>query len=159
MSLATRLVMVPHPRILVADDDPDLLRTVAQALRRLGAVVVQAIDGAELMTKIADEGPFDLILTDVSMPWMSGLHALHSARFAGLATPVVVMTALPDARVPQAVRGLGHNARLLQKPFDVDELEAAVNDLLTTSSEVSSKTSGEDTDAAPAHSGEHDVVR
>lgn len=117
-------------RILVADDDPELLGAVAGALERAGAEVVRAESGAELLECIADEGPFDLAVVDVSMPLTSGLFAMHSARNVGLETPVLVITGLEDETLPEQVRKLGQNALLLRKPFDLAQLETAVSRLL-----------------------------
>jgi CheY-like chemotaxis protein len=125
--------MRSRARILVADDDPELLEGVAEALKRWGATVVRADSGAQLIACLAHEGPFDLIVTDVSMPWMNGLQAMYSARTAGLRVPVVVMTALDEHRIPKQVQGLGQNAVLLRKPFELDELERVVAKLLRPS--------------------------
>ncbi len=123
--------MLEHARILVADDDPELLSAVAEALRDLGAEVTRADNGVELIERLAQDRPFDLIVTDISMPWMSGLQAMHSARAAGLETAVVVMTALKDDALVEKVRALGENAALLRKPFDLAELEDLVAKLLS----------------------------
>jgi CheY-like chemotaxis protein len=121
---------VAHARVLVADDDPEMLSAVADALARLGCDVSRAESGAELVDHLANEGLFDLIVSDISMPWMDGLKTLRSMRTAGLATPVIVMTALKDEQIPAQVRALGPNAILLRKPFELDELEAAVATLI-----------------------------
>jgi DNA-binding response OmpR family regulator len=123
--------MLPHVRILVADDDTELLGTIATALERAGAEVVRAESGAELLERIADEEPFGLVITDVAMPWLNGLYALHSARTVGHETPVIVMTALKDDRLPDQVRALGQNAVLLRKPFSLEDLESAALRLLS----------------------------
>lgn len=117
-------------RVLVADDDPDLLGTVAAALIRAGAEVVRATTGIELLEGLAEQGPFDLLITDVSMPWMTGLQAAHTARAAGLDIPTIVMTGLADALVRDRFGALGENAILLKKPFDYDQLTSAVNTLV-----------------------------
>jgi CheY-like chemotaxis protein len=122
--------MRSRARILVADDDPELLDVVVAALEQWGADVARADSGAQLIERLAHEGPFDLIVTDISMPWMSGMQAMYSARTAGLATPVVVMTALKEDRIPAQVTGLGQNAVLLRKPFELSELERVVSRLL-----------------------------
>lgn len=129
--LCSVVVMIPHARVLVADDDPQLLAAVAESLARLGAEVVRAESGAELIECLANEEPFALIVTDVSMPWMTGLHVLHSARRAGLETAVIVMTGLKDERIPAQVRALGEDAVLLRKPFELSELESAASRLLS----------------------------
>jgi CheY-like chemotaxis protein len=117
-------------RVLVADDDLAMLCAVADVLERLGCDVSCAEDGADLVDRLASGGLFDLIVSDVSMPWMDGLKTLRSMWTAGLATPVIVMTALKDERIQDQVRALGPNAVLLRKPFELDELEAAVAKLI-----------------------------
>lgn len=118
------------PRILVADDDPDVLHDVAEALESMGARITRAASGAELMAHLGDDDPYDLIVTDVAMPWMTGLQAMHSTRYAGLSTPVIVMTALRDESLPAKVQTLGENAMLLRKPFGMSELASAVARLI-----------------------------
>ena len=116
--------MVP-PRVLVADDDVDVLAAVSDALASLGFTVLSVDSGAGLIDSLATDGPFDLIVTDISMPWMDSLKALRSIRSAGVTTPVIVITALTDEQIPNRVQALGANAVLLRKPFDLDELAAA----------------------------------
>jgi two-component system cell cycle sensor histidine kinase/response regulator CckA len=117
--------------VLLADDDPALLDTIAAALTRIGADVVRAWNGADLIEQLAKAGPFDLVVTDIGMPWMSGLQAMHSIRSAGLPTPVIVMTALTDERIPAQVQALGEHALFLRKPFGLGQLESAVSLLLS----------------------------
>lgn len=123
--------MVRRARILVADDDPALLDAVADALEQIDADVVRACTGGELIEKIGDEGPFDLVVTDISMPWMTGLQAMYSARTAGLATPIIVMTALDSDRLPLQVGALGHDTVLLRKPFALAVLQTTARKLLS----------------------------
>lgn len=121
--------MNSHPRVLVADDDRDLLDAVAAAVTQLGADVVRAESGGDLIERMADEGPFDLVITDIAMPWMNGLQALHAARTSGDETPVIVMTAMRNEKIPAQVAAVG-KTMLLQKPFELDQLAAAVTRLL-----------------------------
>lgn len=111
--------------MLVADDDPDMLEAVSDALADLGYDVAQVASGAGLIDRLASDGPFDLIVTDISMPWMDGLKTLRSIRTAGVTTPVIIMTALRDPHIPSHVHALGSNAVLLQKPFALSELADA----------------------------------
>jgi CheY-like chemotaxis protein len=114
-------------RVLIADDDPEMLDMVSSVVAKVyGAYIVRAATGHELLAAIADEGPYDFIVTDISMPWMTGLQVMHSARTAGLPVPVVVMTALRDPEIPAQVAALGDRARLIQKPFGYDDLVAAL---------------------------------
>ena len=122
--------MVSGARILVADDDADLLEVVSEALTNLGADVTRAANGAELIDNLAEKGPFDLVLTDIAMPWMTGISAMNAARTAGLGMSVVVMTALADTAIPSRVKALGGNASLLHKPFTLTQLESVVSKLL-----------------------------
>lgn len=112
--------------MLVADDDRELLELVGRAMRRIGLDVSLASSGGELLEQIAEHGPFDLVVTDVSMPWMTGLQVMHSARTAGMVCPAVVMTALRDHVTRQQIKALGLDVRLVQKPFGIAELESAV---------------------------------
>jgi CheY-like chemotaxis protein len=116
-------------RVLVADDDPTTLSAVSHALELIGYVVTRAEDGDEFLQCVAEHGPFDLIVTDVAMPWMTGLQVAHSVRAAGIDTPIVVMTAL--AVVPNAASLLGPNAAVLRKPFGLDRLRTTIRQLVS----------------------------
>jgi DNA-binding response OmpR family regulator len=114
--------------VLVAEDDAPTLALVATALERAGCTVTRVEDGDELLQALADGEQYDLLVTDISMPWMTGLQVAHSVRAAGLKTPVIVMTALPiDA---SRIEALGSHAVLLRKPFGTKELVAAVRSML-----------------------------
>jgi CheY-like chemotaxis protein len=132
---------MPQLRALVADDDAEMLSVVAKALRQFGADVVAVESGGELLEKLANAGPFDVIVTDISMPWMTGLQVMHSVRVAGLPVPVVVMTALRDPTLPAQVASLGVRAELLHKPFSVTDLYAALRRCLRSSA-ISSRHAG-----------------
>ena len=117
-------------RVLIADDDPDVLAAVAESLEQLDANVVRANSGTELIDRLADSGPFDLVVTDVAMPWMTGVSAMRAARTAGVRMPTIVMTALSDETIPVAVKRLGQDVTLLRKPFEIQELESMAEKLL-----------------------------
>jgi CheY-like chemotaxis protein len=122
--------MLSGSRVLIADDDPDVLAAVAESLEQLDANVVRANSGTELIDRLADSGPFDLVVTDVAMPWMTGVSAMRAARTAGLRMPTIVMTALSDKTIPAAVKRLGQDVTLLRKPFEIQELESMAEKLL-----------------------------
>jgi CheY-like chemotaxis protein len=122
--------MLSGARVLVADDDPELLDAIATAFDRLDAAVVRASTGAELVDRLADSGPFDLVVSDIAMPWMTGISALRAARTAGLTMSLIVITALRDRTIPEEVKALGGNVVLLRKPFELKALESAAVKLL-----------------------------
>ncbi len=98
-------------------------------LIKLGLVVIQASSGTQLLDKLAHAGPFDLIVTDISMPRMTGVQALQLARSVGVQAPVIVMTALRDADLAEQIEALGP-AVLLHKPFTRASLCATVERVL-----------------------------
>lgn len=113
-------------RILVADDDPDILQVVRVNLELEGYDVETAQDGQEALDK-ATAAPPDLMLLDIMMPRMDGLTALHRIRAHATTgnISVILLTArgLPEDRV----RGLELGADdYITKPFDVSELVARV---------------------------------
>ena len=116
-------------RILVADDDPECVELLHHALQTPGVELVTARDGGELLELIAEHGPFDLIVTDINMPWMEGVQVLASARAAGLDTPVLVVTGLSRSDLPDTILQL-RRAKLLAKPITIAELRSAVDELL-----------------------------
>ncbi len=117
-------------RVLVADDDPDILNVVKINLELDGFEVDTAVDGEDAMQK-ATSTPPNVIILDIMMPRMDGLTALHRLRSqAGTANiPIILLTArgLPEDRV----RGLELGADdYITKPFDITELAARVKAVL-----------------------------
>ncbi len=117
-------------RVLVADDDPDILTVVKINLELDGFEVDTAVDGEDAMAK-ATSSPPNVIILDIMMPRMDGLTALHRLRSqAGTANiPIILLTArgLPEDRV----RGLELGADdYITKPFDITELAARVKAVL-----------------------------
>jgi len=90
----------------------ELLDAVASALTRRGADVVRASSGADLIEQLANAGPFDLVVTDIGMPWMSGLQAMHLTRAAGLPEPPMIID-LPITAASAGARALNNKG-----PFD-----------------------------------------
>jgi DNA-binding response OmpR family regulator len=120
-------------RIAIADDDPESLELLRAALQSSNVEISQAAGGGELVQLLVDRGPFDLIVTDIDMPWMDGIGVVRSARAAEITTPVLIVTGIARMGLQVAVARLG-NARLLEKPIDVSALRDAVAALLKGSS-------------------------
>jgi two-component system, OmpR family, response regulator len=119
-------------RVLVAEDEADLTRTLWKTLTEEGYAVDVAGDGEEALTK-AGAVPYDAILLDVMMPKLDGLSLLASLRKAGARTPVLVLTARDT--VQDTVLGLNVGADdYMTKPFDLTELLARVRALIRRAS-------------------------
>ncbi len=116
--------------ILVIDDDPTILATVAEALDLEGFPVVTATNGAEGL-EVMDRGPKRpaLVLLDMRMPVLDGWEFMRAVRERGLSISVIVMTAAADAR--RWAREIDAHG-VLAKPFELDELMAQVQRLLPT---------------------------
>src|ERR1700751_2146800 len=115
-------------RILLIEDEEGLRMTLSDRLRSEGYVVELAVDGKEGLNK-ATSLPFDLIILDIMLPHRSGLDVCHDVRVAGLATPILLLTARDQAA--DKVIGLKMGADdYVTKPFDTLELMARVEALL-----------------------------
>lgn len=117
-------------RILVVDDDPDILQFVEMNLDMEGFETHTAESG-RIALEIARERPPDLILLDVMMPELDGLTVLRRLRSspATASIPVVLLTA--KALAEDRVRGLDLGADdYITKPFDIEELLARVKAVL-----------------------------
>jgi DNA-binding response OmpR family regulator len=114
-------------RILLADDEPALRRSVSYALEREGHAV-EAVSDGEVALERARTGRFDLAILDVMMPGKSGLQVCREIRADG-ALPVILLTAR-DSELDTVV-GLEAGADdYVRKPFSVAELVGRVSALL-----------------------------
>jgi DNA-binding response OmpR family regulator len=113
-------------RVMLADDDDDLLELIAGTLEDLGDEVVCARSCQALEREIAAGGFFDTVVTDASMPEDTGIAVVQSARIAGRHIPTVVITAMRDRATSEQVAALGPQVELLYKPFSMAALQAAM---------------------------------
>ena len=114
-------------RLLVVEDEPDLLAGLARALRKQGYAVDTAADGEEGLYK-AKANDYDAIVLDVMLPCLDGWEVLTRLR-AAKATPVLMLTARDCSA--DRVRGLDTGADdYLVKPFDTPELFARLRVLI-----------------------------
>jgi DNA-binding NtrC family response regulator len=116
-------------RILLADDEPVVLRVLSTYLSRRGAHVVLAHNGADALEKLVSE-QIELVITDVNMPGGSGLGLLNEVKARWPDLPVILMTGALD---PETVVAALHSGadRYLLKPFSVDELGKRVEEALS----------------------------
>jgi two-component system OmpR family response regulator len=117
-------------RVLVVEDEPDLLASLAKALREDGYAVDVAPEGEEGLYK-AETYEYDAIVLDVMLPGIDGWELLGRLR-KSKKTPVLMLTARDAVR--DRVRGLDTGADdYVVKPFDLDELLARVRALIRRS--------------------------
>ena len=113
-------------RAFVADDDPEMLDLVASTLRLEGLLVVEAVNGADLIRLVTDGPPADLIVTDVNMPEVSGLEVLSHMQKRHPEVPVVLMTSFATRGLRAEAAHNGPAAAILSKPFRLDALRDLV---------------------------------
>ncbi|MFO0809150.1 MAG: response regulator transcription factor [Gemmataceae bacterium] len=117
-------------RVLVVEDEPELLRVIGRSLREAGYAVDEAADGEDGLYKAA-AWDYDAVVLDVMLPRLSGLDLLARLR-RRKKTPVLLLTAR-DA-VADRVHGLDAGADdYLTKPFDLSELLARLRALIRRS--------------------------
>ena len=119
------------PRILVADDEPALLRLLEFVLGRRGYIIQGVTNGNAAVEVLKNESP-DLAILDVMMPGLDGYEVLtfirETAHLEGL--PVVMLTARAQLDEIQLGLSLGADA-YLAKPFDPEELLSVVESLIS----------------------------
>jgi two-component system OmpR family response regulator len=117
-------------RILIVEDEPDLLKSLAQALREEGYAVDTAGNGEDGLLN-AQSNEYDAIVLDVMLPRMDGWEVLSRLR-RQKRTPVLMLTARDQPR--DRVRGLDTGADdYVVKPFDLSELFARLRALIRRS--------------------------
>ncbi len=105
----------PGKSALIADDDDVVRSTLGRLLRHLDMEVLDAADGGEAIRKIGLQ-PFDLVVSDLSMPLADGFAVLESVRKKQPRTPVIILTGAGG--VPDSVRAMREGAfDFLTKPF------------------------------------------
>lgn len=120
-------------KILVAEDDAGVRLLTARALRLDGHEVDVAEDGLEAIEAVvAADGAYDLVLSDIRMPAMTGIELAHAVKAAFPAVTVLLMTGYAEQR--EAADDLvAIIAGVVDKPFTVAEMRARVAALLPAS--------------------------
>lgn len=119
-------------RVLLAEDDRELRDVLALTLRHRGYDLVECENGMCLAdwigstVMIGDEEAFDLIISDIRLPGVSGLEILDALHAWGGGPPVILITAFGDAETHERAKRMGVHA-LLDKPFEIEDLLAEVD--------------------------------
>jgi len=123
------VVAIAHrPRVLVAEDEPQVRAVAVRALSAAGFEVFQVANGALGLAAIkSQQVPFDVLLTDVLMPKLSGPELARTARSIDPSVGVVFMSGYPDSMLGARVNEFA-GAAFLAKPFTAHELIQAVRE-------------------------------
>ena len=116
-------------RILMVDDDVLIAMSSVDMLEDLGHEVVEANSGEQALTILASGQPFDLIITDYSMPRMTGAELAREARRLRPDIPILIATGY--AELPA---GTELNLPRLSKPYSQEQLSAEIDRALAAGS-------------------------
>lgn len=111
-------------RILLVDDDPQVLATTARRLERAGFEVERRRDGHEAVAELGSKG-FDAIVTDISMPGLDGIELLRRVREQDRDVPVLLVTGSPSIETAASAVELGA-FKYLFKPYKATDLVDSV---------------------------------
>ena len=112
------------PRVLIVEDDPDLLVVLRVNLTAMGVEPILAGDGRTAISRIEAERP-DAVILDVMLPGIDGWSVLEDLHAMGDPVPIVVCSAKKDIQDMERARELGASGYVV-KPFDIDRLIDAV---------------------------------
>ncbi|MEA2299439.1 MAG: two-component system, OmpR family, response regulator [Solirubrobacteraceae bacterium] len=119
------------PRVLVVDDEPNIVDVVSMALRFQGFAVAAAASGAEALARVADFRP-DIVVLDIMLPDMEGFDVAERLSAKRIDVPIIFLTAR-DA-TEDKVRGLTIGGDdYVTKPFSLEELVARIRTILRRS--------------------------
>jgi two-component system NtrC family response regulator len=116
------------PSILLIDDDESLRRVMEFSLTEAG-YAVRAVAGGEEGLRLFEKDPFDAVVTDITMPGMSGMEVLRQVRERDARIPVIIITAY--GTIESAVEAMKQGAfDYITKPFNRDELRITLEKAL-----------------------------
>lgn len=117
-------------RVLVVDDDRDVVEILREFLSAKGYEVLTANDGAEALRKVKEERPH-LILLDIQMPRMDGLEVLRQLRQIDQEVGVIMITGVNEQEIARKAMELGAFDYIM-KPLDLPYLEQSLFYKITT---------------------------
>jgi DNA-binding response OmpR family regulator len=120
-------------RILVADDDPDLLDLIKMDLTRQGYEVLLAANGKDALQTSLNE-PLDLVLLDVMMPYIDGYHVAYElTNKLGAKAPRIMIMTSRDTIKEKGIALMSGASDILQKPFEMAKLHDRIIAVLAKS--------------------------
>ncbi|MFH2056328.1 MAG: response regulator [bacterium] len=127
------------PRILVAEDDVEMRRLLVTQLRHAGFETVECADGFQLLDHLGnpvvdqESDDYDLIVSDIRMPGITGLEVLEGIHESDWFVPMILITAFGNDEVHRQARSLGA-AGMFDKPFEIDDLIDRIREILVLNS-------------------------
>ena len=111
-------------RVLVADDEEDILEIIQDRLEACGFNIITAVTGTEALRKITQQ-KFDGVFLDVKMPEMTGIEVLEEVRKKDRRLPIIIVTSSTsrDAAIGSLAKGANE---FILKPFDWEELKGKI---------------------------------
>jgi CheY-like chemotaxis protein len=118
-------------KILVVDDEPDILKVTSIRLKKLGYNVLTAVDGKEALDTMRSENP-DLVLLDLVMPFMNGAEVCEQIKNDKTLKhiPIILFTASGNgAMTAEQIKKIGADDYII-KPFEPEELTGKLEEIL-----------------------------
>jgi len=132
---------VRRPRILVAEDDPEMRKLLIRRLGDAGFETIECADGWKLLDHLGnpvlsgEPDDYDLIVSDIRMPGVTGLEVLEGIHDTEWFVPMILVTAFGNDEVHNRARELGA-AGMFDKPFDIDDLILRIHQILALDSDT-----------------------
>lgn len=117
---------VSHLRILIVDDEELIRILTCNFMQRLFGEVVTAVDGLDALEKFNQQGPFDMVLTDIRMPNMGGRELIKELRAINQTVFIAVMSGAPE----EAEDDLKHSDVFVEKPVGFDQITTILSQMI-----------------------------
>lgn len=125
--------------ILLVDDEMGFLFTASLFLRRAGYRVKVAENGREALTMFLEahrgDEPFDLLVTDIRMPGMSGSELIDAIRLSAIPVPIFAITSYLNAELASELKSKGCET-VIEKPFQPQELTDHISAIFGSSEDT-----------------------
>ncbi|MFH1076625.1 MAG: response regulator [Pseudomonadota bacterium] len=118
-------LLCTHKKILLVDDEEELVSTLAERMRMRGLIVFTSTSAVAAVKRVEEE-PFDTVVMDLMMPDMNGFEALKMLRELKPDLEVILLTGQVDANKKMAAAKL-NASYLMEKPVDIQELTDIIN--------------------------------
>lgn len=121
---AAKTILSGRRRILVVDDEPEILGVLAEYLKDKGFDVLQAVSGEEALRRLPEFRPH-LVLLDIMMPGLSGVETLRRIKDVARETAVIMVSGIEDVETARQTLALGA-ADYITKPVDFEYLDSVL---------------------------------